>query len=78
MIKSGESLSKVKQAVLNCLNKEVNVRVSLGRNKFVTYSGRLTNVYPALFTVSPTDDFNGKTSFSYSEVMCGSVSIVQK
>ena len=78
MIKSGESLSKVKQAVLNCLNKEVNVRVNLGRNKFVTYSGRLTNVYPALFTVSPTDDFNGKTSFSYSEVLCGSVVIAQK
>lgn len=78
MIKSGESLSKVKQAVLNCLNKEVNVRVNLGRNKFVTYSGRLTNVYPALFTVSPTDDFNGKTSFSYSEVLCGSVVIAEK
>ena len=78
MIKSGEDISKVKLAVAACLNKEVSVKVNLGRNKFVTYSGRLTSIYPALFTISPTDNFNGKTSFSYSEVMCGSVSIVRK
>lgn len=78
MIKSNGDISKIKEAIINCLNEEVIVKVNLGRNKFVTYDGTLTKVYPALFTVSPKDEFNGKTSFSYSEVMCGNVSVVKK
>ena len=57
MIKSGEDISKVKLAVAACLNKEVSVKVNLGRNKFVTYSGRLTSVYPALFVWHKTKIF---------------------
>lgn len=78
MIKGGGDISKVKDAVKKCLNKDVRVRVSLGRNKYVTYDGVLTRVYPALFTVSPVGEFNGKTSFSYSELMCGSVRIIKR
>ena len=75
MIKAVNNLGKVKKAIETCLNSDVNVKVNLGRNKFVCYRGRVTNVYPALFTVSPYGEFRGKTSFSYSEVMCGSVVI---
>ena len=33
-------------------------------------------MYPALFTVRPNDkNFLGKTSYSYAEVLCGSVKI---
>ena len=78
MIKSSGDISKVKEAIRSCLNEDVRVRVSLGRNKYVTYDGTLTRVYPALFTVSPAGDFKGKTSFSYSEVMCGSVKIKKR
>ncbi len=48
--------------------------MNLGRNKTLNYSGELTGVYPALFCVTPNDkDFLGKTSYSYAEVLCGSV-----
>lgn len=73
MIKSTSDMSKVKRAIAACRGEEVSVKVALGRNKFVTYSGTLTSVYPALFTVRPDGDFKGKTSFSYAEVMCGNV-----
>ena len=44
----------------------------------VRYSGVLSGIYPALFTVKPDDtDFLGKTAYSYSDVLCGSVKIKQ-
>lgn len=52
------------------------MRVNLGRNKILNYSGVLSGIYPALFTVKPDDDdFLGKTAYSYSDVLCGSVKI---
>ncbi len=75
MVKSNINISLIRKAIEKEKGKDVNVRVNLGRNKFVSYKGRITNVYPALFTVSPYSDFNGKTSFSYSEVCCGNVII---
>ena len=53
-----------------------DVRVNLGRNKIVNFTGLLSGIYPALFTVRPNDkSFLGKTSYSYAEVLCGSVLI---
>ena len=76
MIKSGESLSQVKKTIMNMIQKSVEVTLNLGRNKYVVYSGILSGVYPALFTVSPENkEFKGKTSYSYSEYMCGKVKI---
>ena len=78
MIKSTVNISSVKKAIEKCLNEDVNVKVNLGRNKFVSYKGKITNVYPALFTVSPYGEFNGKTSFSYSELLCGGVRVRER
>ncbi|MBO4262954.1 MAG: Veg family protein [Clostridia bacterium] len=75
MIKSLTNVSDVKKRIGGFLGTDVDVKVNLGRNKFVSYKGKVTNIYPALFTVSPYGDFRGKTSFSYSEVMCGAVSV---
>ena len=57
-------------------DKAVDVTLNLGRNKLVSFSGRVIGVYPALFTVSPFDkSFKGQTSYSYSEYMCGRVKL---
>ena len=76
MIKSSVNIGTVKKAIEKCLNEDVAVKVNLGRNKYVSYKGRITNVYPALFTVTPFDkSFKGKTSYSYSEYLCGKVKL---
>ena len=75
MIKVVNNIADVKREIKDCLNEDVNVKVCLGRNKYAQFKGRVTNIYPALFTVLPYGEFNGKTSFSYSEVMCGAVKI---
>ncbi len=78
MIKSNMSLSQVKDAIKNMRQSTVEVTLNLGRNKFVVFSGTLEGVYPALFTVKPFDEgFKGKTSYSYSEYLCGKVKIRQ-
>lgn len=74
MIKSTVNLSQVKDYIKKMHSKPVDVTVNMGRNKFVKFSGTLVGVYPALFTVTPFDkSFKGKTSYSYSEYMCGRV-----
>ena len=62
--------------VKDCSAQHVAVRVNLGRNKSMSYSGVLSGIYPALFTVKPDDEnFLGKTAYSYSDVLCGNVKI---
>ena len=76
MIKSSLTLSEVKSSIKNMQEKSVSVTINMGRNKLVSFIGKVQGVYPALFTVSPTDkSFRGKTSYSYSEYMCGRVKL---
>lgn len=76
MIKNSQSISKVKDDIKKMQDLPVSVTVNLGRNKLINFSGTLIGVYPALFTVTPFDkSFKGKTSYSYSEYMCGRVKI---
>ena len=76
MIKSSITLSQAKELIKTLKEKHVKVTLSLGRNKFISFKGVLSGVYPALFTVTPFDKtFKGKTSYSYSEYLCGKVSL---
>lgn len=76
MIKSNMSKQQVLNDIKNLESKDVEVLFDLGRNKIVTFSGKLSGVYPALFTVTPFDkDYKGKTSYSYQEYMCGRVKL---
>lgn len=78
MIKSTLTLSQAKEAISKMQEKHVNVTLNLGRNKYISFKGVLSGVYPALFTVTPFDkSFKGKTSYSYSEYLCGKVKLNQ-
>lgn len=74
MIKRSMNIAEAKDLIQKLFCKKVGVTVNLGRNKYQNFVGTLTGVYPALFTVSPEDkEFKGKTSYSYSEYLCGKV-----
>lgn len=69
-------MADVKRKISSFNGSKVNVKVDLGRNKSVKYTGTLSGVYPALFTVEPDDkNYLGKTAYSYAEVLCGSVKL---
>jgi uncharacterized protein Veg len=79
MIKNTGSISSAKEAIERLKEKDVLVTVSLGRNRTVSFLGKLSGVYHALFTVTPDDQkFLGKTTYSYSEYLCGKVKIKEK
>ena len=76
MIKPKGDIAAIKRTIADYFKRQVDVTVNLGRNKILRFCGELSGVYPALFTVSPNDkSFLGKTSYSYAEVLCGSVKI---
>jgi uncharacterized protein Veg len=79
MIKCGKTLKNAKDEIKDLLGIEVDVKVNLGRNKSELFSGILSNVYQSLFTVTPFDkSYKGKTSYSYSEYLCGDVVLTKK
>lgn len=76
MIKSTLTLDKVKNNIKELHKKPVAVTVNLGRNKLVNFIGEIDGVYPSLFTVSPIDKtFRVKTTYSYSEYLCGKIKL---
>ncbi len=76
MIKGNKDLPRIKERIRGFYGKSVCVHVNLGRNKTSDFTGTLSGIYPALFTVAPDDEnYLGKTAYSYSEVLCGNVKI---
>ena len=79
MIKNTGSIIEAKKLIQNLFEKDVFVTVNLGRNKTETFIGKLKGVYHALFTVEPKDkSFTGKTTYSYSEYLCGKVKLTER
>ncbi|MGN0804465.1 MAG: Veg family protein [Candidatus Coproplasma sp.] len=76
MIKPEKSVSAIKSDIESYLHKPVTVKLNLGRNKFVTFSANVSGIYPSIFTVEPAEKgYFGKTSYSYTEILCGKVFI---
>ena len=76
MIKPKKNINDVKQMVQGYLSERIRVKVNLGRNKSIEFCGVLSNVYPALFSITPDEEgFLGKTVYSYTDVLCGTVKL---
>ena len=79
MQKAVRNIANVREEIRGWYGARVRVHVDLGRNRTADFTGRLSGVYPALFTVTPDDKaYLGKTAYSYSDVLCGSVRIARK
>ena len=78
MIKPQKNIADVKRMIRELDSQRVQVKVNLGRNKIMRFSGVLSGVYPALFTIQPDEKgFLGKTAYSYSDVLCGNVKLTR-
>lgn len=75
MIKSSINIDSVKSEITRLKGQDVNVKVNLGRNRTALYVGKVAGVYQDIFTIMPYGQFKGKTTFSYSEIICGNVKI---
>ena len=76
MMKRKNTIENVKLLVRSFQDERIAVRVDLGRNKRIEFSGVLSKIYPALFAITPDEkDFRGKTVYSYSDVLMGTVKL---
>ena len=75
-MKNKNTIDNVKTMMRTYLAKRIAVRVELGRNKRMEFSGVLSEMYPALFAITPDEkDFKGKTVYAYSDVLTGAVKL---
>ncbi len=79
MRKPNMTLQEIKDAITSLKGKHVDMEVNHGRKKIVKYHGVIENIYQSVFVVKIEDDlFDGKKSYSFTEVLCGDVKIAQK
>ena len=72
-------LTALKDKVYGLKNQTVSFRVNRGRNKIVTFQGKVVGVYPAMFVIKPTEDVElDRYSYSYFDYLCGDIRIIDK
>ncbi len=67
-------LNEVKSIVRDLQGKSVAMTINRGRNKLVTLNATIDKVYPSMFVIRPDEDaVLDRTSFSYSDILCGDI-----
>ena len=70
------NLQDIITLVASLKGQEVNMKVSRGRNRYDKYIGKIESCYPSVFTVDVKEPKHiGRISYSYSDVLCGDVSL---
>lgn len=73
-MKNRLGLNDVKDKINNLKGQNIALKINKGRNKIVELTAIINNVYPSMFTITPTSDCNlDRKSYSYSDVLCGDV-----
>lgn len=68
------TIEDVKEKIKNLQGKNINMEVNKGRNKIVKLCAKIDKVYPSMFEIKPNGSYDlDKTSYSYSEVLCGNI-----
>lgn len=77
MKKNVNELNDVKQKILDLKGSPIKMAVNQGRKKIVEIDCTIVNVYPSVFTIeSQTPNPVGNKTFSYFDVLCGDVKIL--
>lgn len=68
------SLYDVKDKINNLKGKNINLKINKGRNKIVSLTATINQIYPSMFIITPTSKVNlDRMSYSYNDVLCGDV-----
>ena len=70
------NLADIKSKIENLKGQGIDLEVNIGRKKIKQFTGKITSVYPSVFTFLDIDG-NLKT-YSYFDVLCGDVKIVNE
>lgn len=75
--KMPNTVENIKQKILQLKGKEVNLHINRGRRKVSSYRARIEDVYASVFTVrSCSLDLDSIYTYSYNDILCGEVKIL--
>ncbi len=64
----------IKDKVLGLKGQNISLKINKGRNKIVSLTATIDNVYPSMFIITPTSHTSlDRRSYSYNDVLCGDV-----
>lgn len=72
------TLSQVKEKISSLKGQNIHIKVNKGRNKIVSLTAIIDQVYPSMFIINPTSivDLDRK-SYSYNDVLCGDIKFIE-
>ena len=74
---TGDILS-VRYQIHDLIGEKLDILLNPGRNKISSHQGSIGEIYPSLFTLNVSDaegQTEKKITCSYSDVLCGKVSL---
>lgn len=80
MRKTTLSIDGIREKINELVGKNIYMEVCRGRKQIKKYNGVIENTFPSVFVVRLTDSGHvvESLSYSYSDVLCGDVTIQAK
>jgi uncharacterized protein Veg len=77
MKKTPLNVGDVRNKIAELVGKNICMDVCRGRKKIFRYTGVVQNTFPSVFVVKLTagETANSQLSYSYSDVVCGEVTV---
>ncbi|QQK07978.1 Veg family protein [Miniphocaeibacter halophilus] len=74
---SAINLEYLKNQVRKNIGKKVVVKADKGRNKIITKTGIIENVFPSLFTIKVVNEFDQErtVSYTYTDLLTSTVEL---
>ena len=78
-LKNLSTINDVKNKINMLKGKNIALKINKGRNKIVSLTAIIDQVYPSMFMISPTCKVDlDRKSYSYSDVLCGDIVFLEK
>lgn len=75
-VKKFSDVNVAKEKVKQLLGKKVVVKLNKGRNKVKSYKGVVQEAHSNVFVVELSDEIFDRISCSYTDMLCGEVSLI--
>ena len=78
-MKNLSTINDVKNKINMLKGQNIALKINKGRNKIVSLTAIIDQVYPSMFMISPTSKVDlDRKSYSYSDVLCGDIVFLEK
>ena len=73
------NLNQVKDKINSLKGQNIRLKINKGRNKIVSLTAIIDQVYPSMFVINPTSTVDlDRKSYSYNDVLCGDIKLLEE